>query len=295
MDGIVTLVRGDARAAISSAGAECRSWSVAGNDLLWSPDAAFWTQSAPVLFPVCGWTRDGQVRVDGRTYPLGLHGFASRTRFEVAARGADFVRMRLRDTAATRALYPFAFELAIEYRLGPSRLSVRACVRNRGEGAMPYAFGLHPGFRWPFGGGAKEDYAIVFDEAEDPRVPVIAPGGLFSASRRTTPLAGERLPLSDDVFAREALCFLDARGRGVTFEGPGGRSLRVETEGFPHFVLWSRPGAPFLCVETWTGYGDPEGYEGELADKPSMILLAPGETRIHAAAWISSAPAVAIS
>ena len=35
---------------------------------------------------------------------------------------------------------------------------------------MPYAFGLHPGFRWPFAGGDIEDYAIVFDEEERARI-----------------------------------------------------------------------------------------------------------------------------
>ena len=53
-------------------------------------------------------------------------------------------------------------------------------------------------------------------------------------------------------------------------------------ENFPHVVLWSRPGAPYLCIESWTGHGDPEGFAGELADKPSMIALAPGAEGRHA-------------
>lgn len=282
---LVELSSGSARAAIARAGAEWRSWRAGGLDLLWTPDPRYWSQTAPVLFPVCGWTRNGEARVDGVTYPLGLHGFASGMEFELAARGEDFACFVLRDSAETRALYPFAFELEIEYRLTATRMIATARVRNTGGATMPYAIGLHPGFRWPFAGGTRDEYAILFDEIENPDVPVIAPGGLFSTRRRPAPLEGARLALSPDVFEREALCFLDARSPGLRFTGPRGPALRVEGEGYRHVVLWSRPGAPFLCVESWTGHGDPEGYAGELAEKPSMILLAPGDAGAHVATY----------
>ena len=284
-DGLIAIRVGDAHATVAAAGAEWRSWTVGGADLLWAPDPAFWAQTAPILFPVCGWTRGGKVRVGGRSYPLGLHGFASKMQFSVHAVGPDFVRLRLRDDETTRALYPFGFELDVEYRLSEFALSVRGEIRNCGGDPMPYAFGLHPGLRWPFAGGAAEDYSIGFDAAERPEVPVISAGGLFSAKTRSVPMQGTRLALSPHLFEREALCFLDARSQGLRFSGPGGRSIRVQTGGFDHIVLWSRPGAPFLCVESCTGYGDPEDFDGELADKPSMILLAPGEARAHVATY----------
>ena len=34
-----------------------------------------------------------------------------------------------------------------------------------------------------------------------------------------------------------------------------------------------RGGAPFLCLEAWTGYSDPEGFAGELKDKPGMRMF----------------------
>ena len=62
-----------------------------------------------------------------------------------------------------------------------------------------------------------------------------------------------------------------------------GLRLRVDLEDFPHLALWARPPAPFLCIEAWTGHGDPVGFAGELADKPSMRLLPPGATARHTA------------
>lgn len=280
---VVALKTGAASAQVDVRGAELRRWLTAGRDMIWTPDPAFWADAAPILFPVVGWTRDGQTRVGGKTYPLGLHGFARHCDFVVEEQHSDRVTLRLDDTEETRAQYPFAFALRVEYALEAEALTIALHVENKGLAALPYACGLHPGLRWPFDGGAPTDYRIVFDEAENPYVPVIAPGGLFSTETRPASMRGRALPLSPEVFSREALCFLEARSRRLIFARQDGAALRVELEDFPHIALWSRPGAPFLCIEPWTGHGDPVGFAGELADKPSMRLLAPGRRARHAA------------
>jgi galactose mutarotase-like enzyme len=283
-DAVVSLTHGQARASVALRGAEWRTWRVGARDLLWQPDPAFWSATAPVLFPVCGWTRGGHVRIGGRSFPLGLHGFAAQCAFEVAEQGDDFVNLVLRDDDYTRALYPFRFELTLSYRLMAHAVEIRAGVVNRNAAPMPYAVGLHPGFRWPFAGDDPAAYRVRFDQPESPLVPIIASGGLFSPRRRTVTLdQGCALQLSHETFSREALCFLHVQSRGLTFEAPDGAAIRMDIDGFPHVVLWSRPGAPFLCLETWTGHGDPEGFEGDFLEKPSMIHLAPGAVNRHAA------------
>ena len=52
-----------------------------------------------------------------------------------------------------------------------------------------------------------------------------------------------------------------------------------------HIALWTREGAPFLSIESWTGHGDAPGYSGEFDARPSITLLPPGETRTHAARY----------
>lgn len=282
MSGTIEIVAGDTRAKLALRGAELRSWRVGGRELMWQGDAASWPATSPVLFPVCGATRDGIIRVAGQSFPLGLHGFAARAMFAIASIDSDHVRFVLKDDVATRTHYPFGFALTVEYRVAPGRIDARLGIRNTGSGAMPYACGLHPGFRWPFGGGAPTDYRVVFDELENPNVPVIAAGGLFSRRLREVPLSGRVLDLAPSLFAAEALCFLGAASRGLGFEGPDG-AIRVETENFPHFVLWRKPPGEFLCIETWSGTGDPEDFAGDLFAKPSMRILTPGEEAVHAA------------
>jgi len=281
----VEIFQGDARAKIALAGAELKSWTVAGQELIWPGDEKFWADSAPILFPIVGWTRNG-ILVEGRRWPLGLHGFAREQVFEMTEQAANRVVLRLTANPATRPLYPFEFSLYVEYAIYNNRLSISLYVLNEDMKILPFAWGLHPGFVWPLP-GASGAHAVRFDEQESARVPVIAPGGLFSDQTRAIPLEGRELALTPDLF-EEAVCLLDARSTGLEFfardaEGDAKPCLRMELDNFPHIALWSRPGAGFLCLEAWTGHGDPENFDGDIFAKPSMRLLNPGETACSSA------------
>jgi galactose mutarotase-like enzyme len=281
---VVKLAHGGASAEIALAGAEARVWRANGRDLLWPGDAATWPQISPILFPVVGWTRDG-ARVDGRQYALGLHGFAASQTFALETQSDSAVRLTLNDNAETRAVYPFAFRLTVDYRLGESALEIAIEVENQGAPPMPYACGLHPGFRWPFAAGPREGCEIQFEKPERPEIPVIMPGGMVSTLTRPIPIDGSTLKLTDELFAHDALCFIDPASRWLRFVEPSGAAIELALGGFPHFALWMRPGAPFLCLEAWTGYSDPEGFTGELEEKPGMRVLASGEIARHSATY----------
>jgi galactose mutarotase-like enzyme len=281
----VELIHGDARVAIAPLGAEVRSWRIAGRDLLWPGDPAIWSDISPILYPVVGWTRDG-ARVEGRQYALGLHGFARFETFAIELAGRDFARLTLTDNERTRALYPFPFALHLEYRLKPNALEMAIEVANPGGRPAPYACGLHPGFRWPLGGAGREGALVRFEKAERPEVPRIEPGGMVGATMRPIPLRGRDLPLSDALFARDALCFLNCASRSLAFIDASGASITMEYPSFQHAALWTRPGAPFICLEAWTGYSDPAGFAGDLFDKPGMRTLEPGARARHEARFV---------
>ncbi len=281
----IALAHGEAHATVARLGAEARSWRVRGRDLLWPGDPAIWPDISPILFPVVGWTRDGE-RVAGRHYDLGLHGFARFETFAVESSGPDFVRLTSSDNAGTRAVYPFAFTLAVEYALSDDALSMALEIANPGDEPAPYACGLHPGFRWPLGDAGRDGAAVRFERQERGEIPVIVPGGMVSKRTRPVPFNGRDLPLSDWLFADDALCFLDCASRSLAFVDASGASITMEFPDFRHAALWTRPGAPFVCLEAWTGYSDPEGFDGDLFDKPSMLTLAPGARARHEARFV---------
>ena len=292
----VELVSGRSRATISLRGAELRAWQVDGRSLLWTSDAQVWPDTAPILFPVVGWTRGAQVTVGGQGYPLGLHGFARHLDFVVREQGPGHVALIARSSIATRALYPYDWELEVEHALEDRSLTTRLRVRNSSAAPMPYACGLHPGFRWPFAGGGPDDYAIIFGERETARVPVISPDGLFTRETRRVPLDGRRLALSRELMAREALCFLDSKSRSLRFgHAASGAAIDVNFEDFAHVALWSRAPGRFLCIEPWTGHGDHVDVSGDLHEKPSMRHLAPGASASHAATFTYVPPHASIA
>jgi galactose mutarotase-like enzyme len=281
----IVLACGEARATVWAVGAELCAWRADGLDLLWAPDPRIWPAVSPILFPIVGHLRGGRLRVGAHETRLETHGFAARTPFTLERRERDSARFVLRDSAQTQAIFPFSFALTVDYRLTEAQLVAALGVQNTGETALPYACGLHPGFRWPFDGGAIEDYRLVFEAPESNLVPKITREGLFAGARRAVPLQDRVLPLSRELLASEALCFLDARSRSFRFLAPSGRSITIETENFPHFALWARPPADFLCLESWTGHGDPADFTGDVFSKPSMRLLAPGARARHEARY----------
>ncbi|MDR3496675.1 MAG: aldose 1-epimerase family protein [Ancalomicrobiaceae bacterium] len=280
----VTLTHGAARASIALAGAQAMKWSIADRELLWSGDPAIWGQISPILYPVVGQTSDG-VRVAGRRYPLGLHGFAPQRDFVLEASRPDFARLVLRSDAQTLVLYPFEFQLAVEYRLGESSFEIAMEVANPGAGPAPYTCGLHPGFRWPFAGSTREGAYVRFEREERAEVPVMTSGGLIAPETRAIPLHGRDLALDDDLFAHGALCLLNIASRSLRFVDASGAAIEMVMSDFPHVAFWSKPGAGYVCLEPRTGYADPHGFTGDLFEKPSTRVLRSGETARHAATF----------
>jgi galactose mutarotase-like enzyme len=276
----ITLSNPTLSAQISALGAELVVLrDEAGRDLLWNGDPAFWTGRSPILFPIVGRVRDDRIRVGGAEYPIKPHGFARTSPFEVIEATETFCRLRLGSDAATRAQYPFDFRLDVTYRLDEATLEVSASVLNEGPQEMPASFGFHPAFRWPLPyGGAREAHEIRF-EASEPD-PIRRPAdGLIAPTARPSPVEGRRLQLRDDLFDEGALVFDRLRSRSVQYGTPEGRSITIAFPCMPHLGIWTKPGAGFICIEPWQGYADPEGFEGELAEKPGIVLLEPGTAR----------------
>lgn len=280
---MIRLVCDDAVAEFDEVGAEPKRWLAKGKERLWTPDPRFWPDVAPNMFPICGWARGSEIRVDGVAYPMDVHGFAQHQRFESLSVESDHAHLRLSDTTETHRHYPFAFQFDIDYRLTADSLRCELTATNVDRRTLPYALGVHPGFAT----GSLEEHAwsIEFDEEEDPTVPLIASGGVFSSKTKAVPLDCRHLRLTSELFAGGALCFLNARSRGLVLRREGGEGIRVDLEQMPHIVLWTKPDAPYVCVEGWTGHGDPEGFDGDIRDKPGMLFLEPGQSASHVAIY----------
>ena len=249
-------------------------------DLLWNGDPGFWTGRSPILFPIVGRLKDDHLFVDGVAYPMRQHGLARISAFELIERDDTSCRLRLSADESTRRSFPYLFELELTYRITGATLAIEGAVRNIGTVTMPASFGFHPAFRWPLPYGvAAADHAIVFAE-DEPQPLAMLVDGLLSGQRKPSPVQDRRLTLEPHLFDDDALIFLAPASRSVQYGPPGGRMLRVDFSGMPQLGLWSKPGAPFVCIEPWHGYASPADFDGDITEKPGMAAIAPDDLRV---------------
>lgn len=266
-------------AEISATGAELRRLQDrSGADLLWDGDPVFWTSRSPLLFPIVGEAKANRITVDGTAYEIGRHGFTRTSIFTVGRSEPASCTFRLEASEATRRHYPFAFRLDVTYRIEAATLHMEAEVTNTGDAVMPASFGFHPALRWPLPyGKPRAAHEIVFERNEP--APIRRPvDGLLSAAQFPTPVRDRHLKLHDDLFEDGALVFDTLDSRSVVY----GDVVRVAFPHMPHLGIWTKPGAGYVCIEPWQGHASPEGFDGELADKPGMVAIAPGAAETFA-------------
>lgn len=266
-------------AEISATGAELiRLQDRTGADLLWDGNPAFWNGRSPLLFPIVGEVKDNRLTVAGKAYEIGRHGFARTSTFALVGSDAASCTWRLESSEATRRHYPFEFRLDVTYRIEGATLHMEARVTNTGAAVMPASFGFHPALRWPLPyGKPRAAHEIVFEKNEP--APIRRPiDGLLSGRQFPTPVRDRHLLLKDDLFEEGALVFDTLASRSVLY----GEAVRVDFPRMPHLGIWTKPGAGYVCIEPWQGHASPEGFDGELADKPGIVVIAPGASETFA-------------
>ena len=275
---LIPLSNGILSATIATLGAELQSLKdAAGSEWLWQADPAVWPRHAPILFPIVGKAAGNALLIDGRSYPIGQHGFARDRDFAIVEQGPGHVTLRLVADAETRTHYPFDFVLDLTYALDGATLAETATITNPGAAPLPASVGFHPGFAWPLPGSdaPQEAHLVLFEKAEPAPIRRLGPGGVLPDGL-PTPVEGRRLALAPSLFAADALIFDRLESRSLWFGVPGRPGLRVDFPDMPYLGLWMKPGAPFLCIEPWQGHAAPEGFAGPIADMPGMLAIAPG-------------------
>jgi galactose mutarotase-like enzyme len=246
----------------------------ADRDLLWNGDPAIWNGRAPLLFPIVGMLAGGCYRLGAREYRLSRHGFARGKRFEIIESDARSAAFRLAPDDSTRALYPFEFELETRFSIEGPELSVTTWVRNLGTAEMPASFGYHPALRWPLPyGEPRDEHRIEFETDEPDPIRRLDSDGLLGPQTHPTPVAARRLALADALFEDDVVIFDRIRSRSVSYGASRGPRFRMRFPDTPYLGVWSKPGAPFVCIEPWHGFSDPEGYSGDFTAKPGVFLV----------------------
>lgn len=276
----ITISSAALTARVSDLGAELQALTHATGELLWHGDPAHWSGRSPILFPIVGRAPDDQVSVDGVAAPMGQHGFARRATWTLARHAEDSCTHMLTETPDSLAIYPRAFRLTLTHALSDATLSVTAEVTNTGDKPLPFGLGYHPAFNWPLPGADGAEHVLTLEGGAEPPLSYIGEGALLQPGRKPSPFAAGRLPLSYDLFDNDALILEEDWGDAITYAAPGSAAptLSFRFSNCPALGIWTKRGAPFLCIEPWHGIAARAGGGYEIADRPLSLSLAPGDS-----------------
>jgi galactose mutarotase-like enzyme len=144
---------------------------------------------------------------------------------------------------------------------------------------MPASFGFHPGLRWPLPyDQPRGAHFIQFEWDEPATVRRINSDGLLAPEHHPTPIVQRRLMLRDELFTKDVLIFDQLKSRSVLYGASNGPRIEVRFPDAQYLGVWTRPGAPFICIEPWQGVSDPAGFSGDIREKPGIFIVPPGSS-----------------
>lgn len=264
---------------ISSTGAEIQSVKSqhSGYEYIWQADPNVWQRHAPVLFPIVGKLQNDEYTYHGKTYHMNQHGFARNMEFTIERQTTESITFLLTDTPETLAIYPFKFELRVNYNLLNNLLEENFSVTNRSDDEMIFGIGGHPGFNIPTDKKiAKEDFYFSTKPSRA-RVQIPLKGAYLDWDNRSLASTNSLITLSDHLFKNDALIF-QLRGHDNRV------SLKTDTSNFhvnvwlrdaPFVGIWSQypKTADYVCIEPWWGIADRVDTNQKLEEKYGMNHL----------------------
>ncbi len=272
----------DLEIAVKQPGAELSSIKSvkSGIEYMWSGDPAVWNSTAPILFPIVGGLLDNTFIWKGEKYSLDKHGFIrDNPALLLTGITSDSLTFGMSDSKETHKMYPFDFEFSIQFALEGTKINVIHQVINTGHSVLYFSLGGHPGFKCPLHPDEKyEDYYLEFEYPEESRTWLLHENGTVLDETATVFGGSNIIPLTHELFSKDALVFKDLKSRRVTLRSKKSKqALSVTFPGFPYLGIWAKPYGDYVCIEPWLGIADKWNTDQHFEYKEGILSLPPGE------------------
>ena len=275
MGEFITLNYGADSVNVAFVGAELLSYKKNGKEVIWQGDANFWLGHAPVLFPVCGGLKNDEYWLDGKSYKLIKHGFARKQPFALVESTPNSATFLLKESEQSLLAFPFKYNLYIKYVL-TDELSIEYRVENTDEKTTYFTIGAHEGYALD---DKFEKYSIVFEKPEQLHA-LTLDGTLLSHDYVSLGENQTELKLDYKYFEIDALVFKDIKSTKVWLNHKEkGKLLQIDFADFKHLLLWTKPNAPYICIEPWVALPDYVDAPNDIAKKPDVVKLEPNQTK----------------
>ncbi len=275
---IVTISNAQLSATINTLGAELLTLVKNNKNYIWQVDETFWNKTSPVLFPIVGRLQNDSYKLNGKSYHLPRHGFARNMEFSFDKKSDSQVIFELNETEETKANYPFDFKLLMAYTLIDNELVIEYFVRNLSDEVLPFSIGAHPAFAITEN---FEDYSLQFNK-DDVFETHHLENESFNGNTTLVETENNAISLNYALFEKDALVFKHLKSNEVALKQLNKNILKVNYDNFPYLGIWTKPNAPFLCLEPWCGLADNQNHNGNLEDKEGINHLPAGEDFLRA-------------
>lgn len=240
----------------------------------------FWNRHAPILFPIVGMIKDNKTSILGKTYEMKQHGFARDMEFEEVLKSENEVRYYLKYNEETLKRYPFKFELNIIYKIDNLENSISTIyeVKNIDDKEIIFGLGAHPAFKCDY---SSEDYYLKFEKKHEDENIVIKQltEGLINNKEIDTKsiIKNNIIELKKDTFDKDAIIMTNINSSKIKLinKKENKEVLEFDFTGFPYLAIWSKKGAPFVCIEPWFNTADKIDSNGIFEEKEDLIELKP--------------------
>lgn len=274
---MVTIKNGSLAASIDEHGAHLRSLVKDGKEILWQGDSEFWEGTAPVLFPICSNLKNGVYNYKGKEYSMTSHGFASRLDFKATKLSDSAVSFVATHNETTLKSYPFEFVLEVVFEIADGTLVTTYRVTNPSDEDMYFSIGAHEGYNCPEG---VENYEVHFNKTEKFESCVLE-GNILGYNKDKLVPDAKKIALKTEYFAIDAIILEHINSDEIALVNKTtGDKITVTVGDFCNLLIWSVPGAPFVCLEPWYGFPDFTDTDGDFTKKHSIIKLAPKATDV---------------
>ena len=259
---------------INHKGAELISFKNKFNkEYIWEGNPEFWGKHSPVLFPIVGTLKNNSFVYNDTTYQLLRHGFARDVNFQLISKTDKEAVFSLLAKEETLKVYPFLFELQLKYTLIENELQIAYSIYNKDNVVLPFSIGAHPAFALP---KDFESYTLAFNQSEN-LISYQLENDLISDSTIKHQMSENKLPLTYSLFENDALIFKNLNSKKITILENNIPLLQIKFDDFPHFGIWTKKEAPFICLEPWLGYSDTIHSNGKIMDKEAIQFIEPNE------------------
>lgn len=244
----------------------------------------FLGKTLPYFISNIGKLKNDFYTLNHKTLQLPKHGFVKDMEWDLIEKQKDCISLKTNSSKETFEIFPFDFEITLNFKLTEKGLTVEHLVKNTGTNNLYFSIGAHPAFNIPFHKNSNfTDYQLVFEKNETCNEMNLNQDGFLLGTENVLLNQENTIALSEDLFYQDTVIIPNLLSKKITIENRKNnlKKLSFSWENFNYLAIWKPKNAPFLCLEPWQGLPDFDNHDGNWLNKIGNDCLHPHESKMY--------------